>query len=606
MSDQQNSTTLVPSRPRSLTIKGLTPSLPERGKIKIGGRGAKVKSRTGTEFQPPLKFDHFVVTTVDRGPDGNFRVDEALHKLLGEAPKDIKVRLIYDAPELNFPTRYAAYMGRKLWCAGDGEYAERLNADGKSRQAVQCPCPRKEPGYSGNDKCKMNGVLGVLIDGAGGVGGVWKFRTTSWNTINGILSSMAFIKGVSGGVLANIPLTMSVRPKQASAPDGQQQTIYVVSLEFAGDMPELQQIGHKIALDRATTHMSIELIEHEARRLLAPPTDAPLPGDDAEEIAAEFYHDATVTTEGQLSAFAGAGEGAPEPETVKIDLFDDQGVFETGCTSAQQWGAELLASATHPRKGHGYLRSNRPQFEIICEAMTQETGAKLIDLYNAMDAAEPEAATAAPAGAPAAAPPKAAAPAPAAAPAKPGAAAAKPAAAPAPHDPNKPAPLPMVAGKVSVSEYVKLINGEINAAATKAAVDFIIARELPRYTEKHIPHGPWNGVTMRAKQRIAEIEAAPAPASAPVPQSSPPPADRSLYHFIRSDKQIIEFSSAEEMTDHLTKMMTKATLDGCKAAYERTKPILANIEKVGQIDSAQAIRILFEDKIQALTEEPKL
>lgn len=293
MSDVAESGALTTSGPpamgRAMMIKGLSPALPERGKIKIGSKGPLTKSRGGAEFQPPQKLDHFVITTIDRGADGNFVRDAAMHKLYGDKPTEIPVRLIYDDPALNFPTRYAAFKGRTLWCAGDGEKARRLREDGKHEE-VQCPCPRQAPGYNGTDKCKMNGMLSVLIDGAGGVGGVWKFRTTSYNSVVGLLSSMAFIRGVTGGPLANLPLFLVVRPKQATTPEGKQQTVYIVGLEYRGDLDDLRKAGHRIALDRAKTHVSIEHIEEEAKRLLlAPPDDKPLPGDNIIDVVEEFY-----------------------------------------------------------------------------------------------------------------------------------------------------------------------------------------------------------------------------------------------------------------------------------------------------------------------------
>ena len=92
-------------------IKGLVPSLPERGKIKIGIKGATIRSRRGVDFQPPQKLDHFVVTTLERGKDGNFLPDAALMERLGDKPTEIPVRLLYDDPTLNFPTRLACFVG---------------------------------------------------------------------------------------------------------------------------------------------------------------------------------------------------------------------------------------------------------------------------------------------------------------------------------------------------------------------------------------------------------------------------------------------------------------------------------------------------------------
>src|SRR4029077_5910364 len=255
---------------RPTMIKGLVPSLPERGKIKIGVKGVMRKSSRGRDFQPPQKLDHFVVTTLERGQDGNFLPDTTLMDRLGDKPTEIPVRLLYDDPMLNFPTRYACFVGRTLWCAGDGEVATRMTVKPEELEAervrmqpreVTCPCFRQEPTYQGRDKCKMNGALSVLIDGAGGLGGVWKFRTTSYNTIVGLMSSLSFLANITGGVLANIPLRLKIQAKQATSPtDGGQLTIYVGGLTFEGEPEELQERAHEIALRRAKTHVSIEHI----------------------------------------------------------------------------------------------------------------------------------------------------------------------------------------------------------------------------------------------------------------------------------------------------------------------------------------------------------
>ena len=64
-------------------IKGIMPGLPEIGKIKIGMKGAVRTSKGGKDFQLPQRLDHFIVTTLERGEDGNFIRDEAIHQNLG-------------------------------------------------------------------------------------------------------------------------------------------------------------------------------------------------------------------------------------------------------------------------------------------------------------------------------------------------------------------------------------------------------------------------------------------------------------------------------------------------------------------------------------------
>lgn len=303
MTEQQ--TVIPPARPqRSMMVKNLMPRLPERGRIKIGELGEKRTSKGGSEWQLPIKLDHFKAVTMARGADGNFVIDREFHEKYGDKPTEIPIRLLYDSIELNAMTRYASYAGKStLWCAGDGETAERIS-ERPGQEAlpqpltVPCICHRAEPGYQGKDKCKLNLSLSFLVEGMGGVGGVWKLRSTSWNTTTGILSSMAFIRSVTGGILANIPLRLRVQPKQATNPNDQSSVlIYVVSIEYPGDIAQLQQIGHQIALERATTFMSIANIEDEARRVLSlpGPENAILPGDDPEAIQAEFYPEASDT-----------------------------------------------------------------------------------------------------------------------------------------------------------------------------------------------------------------------------------------------------------------------------------------------------------------------
>lgn len=268
-------------------IKNLTPGLVERGKIKIGMKGAPRQSRSGNTFQAPQKLDHFIVTTMERGPDNNFLADQAIMQQLGSSPREIPVVLVYDDIDLNFPTRYAMYNGKSLQCTGDGVAAKWRNQDG-THQMVQCPCNRQDPAYTGKDKCKINGTLSVIISGADVIGGVWKFRTTSYNSVVGILSSLAMIKRVSGGVLAGIPLVMKLSPKAVTDPvGGGQQTVYIVSLEYRGSSQSLRDQGYTTLLEQQKHGVRIEHIEEQARMMLSYQPD-PYEAE-ADDIVPEFF-----------------------------------------------------------------------------------------------------------------------------------------------------------------------------------------------------------------------------------------------------------------------------------------------------------------------------
>lgn len=275
-----------------MQIKNLTPRLAEKGKIKVGGKGEKRKSQSGGEWQAPVKYDHFVVTTLDRDETGNFCRNDEIHGILGsDKPRRIPVRLLFNDIELNLMSRYAAFIGRTMWCAGDGETAQRLSDDKTSRVEVQCPCHRLDSAYQGKDKCKINGALSVVIDGVPGVGNVWTFRTTSWNSVVNLMSSMQQIMALSGGVIAGLPLDLVLAPKEVTAPDGKVMRAWVVSLEYRGTIESLRDIAYRIATADVEHTRRMKRVEDDVRRRLAlpAPVDVPLVGDDPSTVAGEFY-----------------------------------------------------------------------------------------------------------------------------------------------------------------------------------------------------------------------------------------------------------------------------------------------------------------------------
>lgn len=298
-----------------MAIKNLVPRLAERGKIKIGEKGEVKTSQQGKQFAQPKKLDHFLVTTMQRDAAGRMLPDlELLRKLApqGGKLKELPVMLLYNDPDINFQTRYACYTGNRLWCCGDGEGAQRLGEDGKY-QAVSCPCLRLEANYVGKDKCKPNGTLQVLLQGVDRIGGVWKFRTTSWNSVHSIMSSLKLIQAITGGVLAGILLKLVLSPKTVTIPGtGQNMIVYVVSLEFPGTEQELAKIGYDIAKRRADHRAKMDQIEAEARKALEHLEETP---EEMREVQEEFYPEG-VTVEVQpevaIEPEQGPGEGVPE------------------------------------------------------------------------------------------------------------------------------------------------------------------------------------------------------------------------------------------------------------------------------------------------------
>lgn len=210
--------------------KGLSPRLAEVGKIKIGGRGDLKKSKNGKDFRLPVRYDHFVVTTTEKGADGNFIIDGTIMKELGAKPKEIPIRLIFDDIDMNFYTSFQYYHGKKMMCKGDGEKAVWYGSDdGIPKTGVCNPdtCKFAQPDSKGATKCKISGILSCMLPFVMDIGGVYRFRTHGWNSVSNILASLQFISENTGGVLQGLPLKLKMM-KKSTEEHGNVNTVTIV------------------------------------------------------------------------------------------------------------------------------------------------------------------------------------------------------------------------------------------------------------------------------------------------------------------------------------------------------------------------------------------
>ena len=264
------------------SIKNLTPRLAEIGKIKIGGKSLKkITTKSKKVFQPPVKFDHFVITKLTRDGNSNLIKDEKVMAKLGNNSRELPIVLLYDDTELNFPTSYALYAGRSCRCRGNGIVAERDNGE--------VACNPKECKWMIEKKCKPNGVLSAIIPYAQKVGGVYKFRTTSWNSVQNILSAIEYIKMQTGGKIAGIPLKLEMEKKHTEAHGN----VETVNLVYDGSENKLQQASLLETKRRETYKLNMK--EYEQLAIESGVTDD---NDDPQEIEDEFYHeDKKITNE---------------------------------------------------------------------------------------------------------------------------------------------------------------------------------------------------------------------------------------------------------------------------------------------------------------------
>lgn len=266
--------------------KILKPRQAEAGKIKAGGLGEKRKKSGGKtgEYQLPVKYDHFILTTTERGDDGNFELDDPLMK---EIPKDkdgkirrLPIALSSDIIEEIFPETLACYKGKSLYCKGDGTSARKFELRKEQRdgetvtiktgrsKAVSCPCTllkiddeglqmRQEAADEKGLVCKPHATLWATIVAGEQtqIGARHSFRTTSWDSIKSIKASLIEIQNLVGTLVGPL-LTMHIRPRKVR-PKGstRTETIYAVYINcVAKDIQELRervlaqaQIRHNVA-----------------------------------------------------------------------------------------------------------------------------------------------------------------------------------------------------------------------------------------------------------------------------------------------------------------------------------------------------------------------
>jgi len=258
-------------------IKSFIPRLAEIGKIKIGGKGDKRKSSKGNEFRMPIKYDHFVITKTEKDLNDNLIIDGEVMKKLGEKPKEIKIKLLYDSIELNFLNSFEMYKGKKCICRGNGEKALRKFKDGTEKE-IECNIEKCE--FPKSNECKPSGILSCILADSNQIGGVYKLRTHSWNSVQNILGSLTFIKLQTGGKLAGIPLTLKLL-KKATSEHGNVNTVNIV---FNGNQEALIKAVKEEENRRKGIGFKIEDMEKAAVK-----SGIINDNDDPEEVEDEFY-----------------------------------------------------------------------------------------------------------------------------------------------------------------------------------------------------------------------------------------------------------------------------------------------------------------------------
>ena len=294
--------------PGTIAPELLAPRLPPLGYIKIGGRRAKTTSREGNEFQPPEKYDHFQIRTRTRGADGNFERDGAVHERIGDKPTELLVRLPFDTRGENFFAAMTQYKGRTRVVECNG----LQQVDGSTKVAALCSRRAGKP-----CACKPYGRLAVILEAAPTFGGLYVFRTTSWESVNSIQTALRLFEEQFGS-LRGLPLLMKLYPAEVTYRDGDKQktgTAYKVALVLRASFEEA----------RAATiefHRSNQLARREILQLVAG-TSAELEAldrADAPEIGGEFFPAGDSKPAGKLAELNAAILGQPAADPLEPRL----------------------------------------------------------------------------------------------------------------------------------------------------------------------------------------------------------------------------------------------------------------------------------------------
>jgi len=183
---------------RITSIDGIGNALPRAGYLKQGKKGKEITVR-GKKVRPPVKFGHFVITTMEKDSDENYVVDQDAMAVIGEKPRTIKGALLvgHTTSEV-FPHSLSHWGASKIKCQGNRVVGTPVDSDGMAVVddngeiiTKECPCELFEaPGG-----CRYNGVLNLLLPNHGASSGVYQFKTKGITLIDSIASALNWEMG---------------------------------------------------------------------------------------------------------------------------------------------------------------------------------------------------------------------------------------------------------------------------------------------------------------------------------------------------------------------------------------------------------------------------
>lgn len=226
----------------NLNRSGKTLLPPTDGRIAIGRKNSQGY---------PEKLDYFIFTHEVNAKANNAPIHkemtEVMQKKYGEKPTAIRVVLPFHHYDEVFYTSFTDWKNKLAWScrSADGVTAQRRQANGS---LIEVPCDYENCKFrlinNNPDKttCFPNGILSVLMPDAPVTGGVWKFRTRAWGSVNKLQQTLESIFNYRRSLLyLEVELSLVMEPQLV--PDGkggkQKQNVPVVQIRVPFSMAEL-------------------------------------------------------------------------------------------------------------------------------------------------------------------------------------------------------------------------------------------------------------------------------------------------------------------------------------------------------------------------------
>ncbi|MBK5929892.1 hypothetical protein [Halochromatium salexigens] len=278
-------------------LKGFVITPPILGRITIG----KVVEHNGKRL--PQKDDQFTLTSQLQTPDGWRRhpLDEALRNEQQDKLRRLPIRLLFNAPELNFRAEYALFdrqTARPL-CVGDGDQCRRRTKEGM--ETLPCPAPEGCALAQGG-ACKPYGRLNVRI-GEDDPLGSFIFRTTGFNSIRTLAARLAYFQAISGNRLACLPLELRLRAKSTRQSYGKPIFYADLTLREGWTLEQTLLEAQRVEEERQHSGFDQQALDQAARAGLANGAFEDSP-EESPDIIEEFYPDPGQATSASAEARA--------------------------------------------------------------------------------------------------------------------------------------------------------------------------------------------------------------------------------------------------------------------------------------------------------------